>query len=224
VTLEGPEGSIDTYALLDDGSTITLVEKSVSSELGARGPDTESTLQRAVGQGDSTASQVVSLKIKTAEGSYQLNRVPTGHKFTLPKCSLDGKTISGYDHLKNIPLQAFQGRSAILIGQDNLHLIISREIREGKDNEPVASLTKLGWVFHGFSTSFTKKTIPDLTCHLRSEDDIELHISIENFFHIRCNQNTRLKNEIYGTFLTQNLRRSTVIGKLLCFGGTIRSS
>jgi hypothetical protein len=144
-------------------------------------------------------SRVVSLKIKTAEGLYQLNRVRTEDKLTLPKCSLDGKTISGYDHLKNIPLQTFEGHPAILIGQDNLHLI--RKIREGKDNEPVTSLTKFGWVLHGFSTSVRKKTIPNLTCHLSSEDDVKLHIPIENFLHIgsigvRNSEQPKLKNEL----------------------------
>ena len=38
VRVEGPTGTINTFALLDDGSTVTLVDDNVAECIGARGP------------------------------------------------------------------------------------------------------------------------------------------------------------------------------------------
>ncbi|GBP48739.1 hypothetical protein EVAR_88200_1 [Eumeta japonica] len=37
VRVAGPKKEIDTYALLDDGSTVTLIDSDLAQQLGARG-------------------------------------------------------------------------------------------------------------------------------------------------------------------------------------------
>jgi len=53
----------------------------------------------------------------------------------------------------------------ILLGQDNCHLTIAREVVESGPNSPIVSNTKLGWVVHGNSQAL-KKSGGRRICHV----------------------------------------------------------
>ena len=182
VTIEGPVGSVHTYALLDEGSTVTLVESHIAEEVGATGPQDKLNLQGAVGEENNILSRTVTLTIRTEENVHSLDHVRTVDNLTLPNYVVTKEQLAQYEHLKGIPLHVFSGRPKLLIGQDNWHLIISREIREGKKNEPVASRTQLGWVLHGFSSSITKSNFPSFSFHLHQDDD--LHELVKDYFRL----------------------------------------
>lgn len=76
-------------------------------------------------------------------------RIVEGLKLT-SQC-VSEETIEKWKHLKGITNELLYelANPALLIGQDNWDLIVSRKILRGKPNEPVASLTSLGWVLHG---------------------------------------------------------------------------
>lgn len=181
VELEGPCGRVTTYALLDEGSTVTLVEKEIADSVGAVGPESSLNLQGAVGNAGTTKSHIVSLILRSPDGvEHRLDRVRTVDNLTLPVHTISESQLTSLDHLKGLPLHAFSGQPTILIGQDNWHLIVTREIREGEKNDPVASRTSLGWVLHGFVSSVAKTCIPELTLHIRQEDD--LHDMVKDYF------------------------------------------
>ncbi|XP_045485959.1 uncharacterized protein LOC123689546 [Pieris rapae] len=56
-----------------------------------------------------------------------------------------------YNNVVKLPLQEMIGevKPQLLIGADNWHLIVSRKLYCGKNNEPFVSLTRLGWIYHG---------------------------------------------------------------------------
>ncbi|XP_048479709.1 uncharacterized protein LOC125489110 [Plutella xylostella] len=84
----------------------------------------------------------------------------------------------------DVPLEEYDGYPEILIGQDYLQLILIRENREGRANEPVASRTNLGWVLHGFVSSSCKVN-KEFTNHLHhSEADVELHDLVKDYFRV----------------------------------------
>jgi hypothetical protein len=91
VCVEGPTGSINTYALLDEGSTVTLVEKAVADGVGAIGPEVGLNLQGAVSGSKDTASTVVALTVRTSDGMFKLDRVRTVNATT--ECSHQRPTI-----------------------------------------------------------------------------------------------------------------------------------
>ncbi|WP_337233142.1 hypothetical protein, partial [Vibrio cholerae] len=64
VRVSGPKGEVDTHALLDDGSTVTLIDADVAKKIGARGP-LDPLLIEAIGKNevDATPSRRVSLTL-----------------------------------------------------------------------------------------------------------------------------------------------------------------
>ncbi|KAH9628109.1 hypothetical protein HF086_018325 [Spodoptera exigua] len=64
VTLSGPHTSVDTYALLDDGSTVTLLDASVADILGADGPASPMWIQGIGTELKHEQSRTVSLHIR----------------------------------------------------------------------------------------------------------------------------------------------------------------
>lgn len=103
-------------ALLDEGSTVTLVDADVASQIGASGPTRPLLIHGAKGMCTSDKhSQRVKLTIRDAENNRNYHIV--------------AHTISNL----NLPEQQHQGRFLVpklLIGQDNAHLIVSREVHK----------------------------------------------------------------------------------------------
>ncbi|GBP91741.1 hypothetical protein EVAR_57921_1 [Eumeta japonica] len=50
-----------------------------------------------------------------------------------------------------------KGTSYYMIGQDNWHLIVSREVVKENRDQPAASYTKLGWVLHGQENGIARR-------------------------------------------------------------------
>ncbi|GBP89436.1 hypothetical protein EVAR_89140_1 [Eumeta japonica] len=78
-----------------------------------------------------------------------------------------------------------EGSTVTLIDeQDNWGLIVSRQIKSGRANQPAASLTQLGWVLHGCCSSLSRPI--NTVHHLRPSDasDIELNDIVKRHFEI----------------------------------------
>lgn len=180
VTVEGPAGSMKTFALLDEGSTVTLVERHVAEVIGVEGPAADLNLHGAVGDCLRAPSHRVSLTLCTSEGTHKLKNVRTVDNLTLPTQSLDCSDLALLPHLQDIPLQTFKGKPSMIIGQDYWFLIVSRQVREGRKNEPVASLTRLGWVLHGFAAG--RSNGDDYGCHMHEHHDDGLHELVKSYF------------------------------------------
>ena len=160
VTLHGPSGDYHTYALLDEGSTVTLLTQSVADAVGAKGIRDTLRLQWTSNMSQSNEnSQRVDLAISGVDGvKYSLNNVRTVENLALPMQSVDGRKLRNrWPHLADYDVPSIQSaQPTILLGQDNCHLIIARTVVEGAPNAPVLSETKLGWILHG-NVPFTKR-------------------------------------------------------------------
>ncbi|XP_072936129.1 uncharacterized protein [Epargyreus clarus] len=157
VDIYGPKGSARVLALLDEGSTVSLLDASIASRIGATGEEKELILETVGGKIiTKEKSQKMDLKIRGIHrrDKRALRGVRTVEELKLSPQYVDGKSIERCDHLKNLKNELVyeKGRPALLIGQDNWDLIVSRKIVKGKRSEPVASLTSLGWVLHGGHT------------------------------------------------------------------------
>lgn len=70
----------------------------------------------------------------------------------LPEQNVSQINFKKYSHLRAIKNKLSQNvdlKPEMLIGQDNVHLIIPLEVRSGKLYEPLATRTPLGWSMHG---------------------------------------------------------------------------
>lgn len=154
VDVYGPNGSTRILALLDEGSTVSLIDANIAGSIGANGKE-ESLILETVGGKiiEKKDSRRMDLKIKGAQrrDKKTLKGVRTVENLKLSPQYVDKKTIEECSHLKNMMSELLYEKESpsLLIGQDNWDLIISRKILKGKRNEPVASLTSLGWVLHG---------------------------------------------------------------------------
>ncbi|KAL7742127.1 hypothetical protein ACLKA6_018370 [Drosophila palustris] len=157
VTLHGKSKSIDVYAFMDDGSTLTLMEESVANELDERG--TASPLCIAwTGEvrRNEPQSRRLNLKIsKQCQGAkvFQLKDVHTVKSLGMSAETMEAeKTKMLYPHLKGLPLPSYvKVVPQIIIGVNNPNLISSLKIREGKWQQPIAAKTRLGWTVYGGS-------------------------------------------------------------------------
>lgn len=181
VILKGPSGQISTFALLDEGSTISLIDEELARSLHASGPASTLRIQSVTSQQSEECSQEIKLQIRGQTGEFQELRARTIKNLLLHGQTVDRSTLANYPHLRDIERDVFYGEATpmVLIGADNWHLIVTRELRMGKKTEPAASFTQLGWVIHGTAPRATlKKQEGHIVLHLydvsaaRQTDDV----------------------------------------------------
>lgn len=183
VILSNGEVEIRTYAFLDSGSNITIVESKLMKQLGVSGPTRSLKLKwsndisRVEHQ-----SQSVRFSISNIEGNYttSLQNVRTVAKLQLPMQSMSLADLQKYKHLKNIPVSEYaNAQPQILIGIDNHTLMVPMDIVEGHEGEPVAIKTRLGWTVFGSgeNSEYSEKLV---NSHIANE--IELHKLVEKYF------------------------------------------
>ncbi|XP_072948442.1 uncharacterized protein [Epargyreus clarus] len=190
VELYGPKGAARILALLDEGSTVTLLDSAVARQIGLKGPVEALTLETVGGK---TISKQDSMKVNVRlKGMHQTKkRTISGARaiddINLTPQRLEIRRIEECAHLKPISKQLYYEEESpkLLIGQDNWELIVSRATRKGKRSQPVASLTYLGWVLHG-SDGAASRPVNFVTCaHVFSkEEDLEKiikeHFAVES--------------------------------------------
>lgn len=183
VTLQHNNNIVNTYALLDDGSSITLVEQWVANALNIEGVPDELCLKWT---GDTHKIEKESKRISfTITGGHQLftlNNARTVRNLNLPRQSISSQSLAKeFSHLKNIPVASFENQQpSLLIGLDNVTLITSLKLREGSSGQPVAVKTRLGWViFGGSSSSEDLQTYH--VCECQNNLDLDMNHTLKNF-------------------------------------------
>ncbi|XP_049880427.1 uncharacterized protein LOC126376924 [Pectinophora gossypiella] len=152
VIVSGPRGEVSTYALLDEGATVTLIDNELAESIGANGPTRPLNL-RGVNmeqQEEESRSVAVQLRGKNEHAPYGI-RARTVKNLILHQQTIPKSLLRKYKHLrldKNEMCYEL-ARPKVLVGTDHWELIVSRELRVGGPNEPAASRTQLGWVVHG---------------------------------------------------------------------------
>ncbi|XP_065180217.1 uncharacterized protein LOC135810654 [Sycon ciliatum] len=153
VTVRNGDTAADTYALLDEGLTVSLIESELAEELGLAGPTQPLRLSWTDGkQHQESSSKVVTFSVagRQRQDSFTLTNIHTHAKFNLPTQSINPQRLNNCPHLEGLDLPTLScAKARLLIGQDNYSLIAPRVIAEGPPNTPVATQTKLGWVVHG---------------------------------------------------------------------------
>lgn len=153
VTLYNGDRSIKTYAFLDPGSSLSLLEAEVAKELKLNGdlkPLQLSWTQDLTSDHDKSRS--IQLKVRGAsKKNYMLKDVRTINNLKLPSQGLNYDDLSRkYPHLKGLPIKSFDEiRPTIMLGLNHSYLLMGHEHRWGPPGQPIAMRTKLGWVIYG---------------------------------------------------------------------------
>ncbi|XP_046459823.1 uncharacterized protein LOC124206177 [Daphnia pulex] len=138
--------------LMDDGSDSTLIREGLTRRLRLTG-QRQTLFVGGVGEESSVHvnSEYLELQLKTSAGetvSIQGSTIPS---ITKPVPVMEWEKLRGrWSHMEDLPpLRDCGGRVDILIGLDHAALITASESRFGKDDEPTASKTRLGWTLQG---------------------------------------------------------------------------
>src|SRR5277367_3568422 len=185
VQVSGPKGSVQTYALLDEGSTVTLMSEETANKIGVKGKVESLTLNWTDGRTkQKVAAKIVDVKIKGKQGrNHQMNGVKVIKDLNLPLQTVSIKMAEKLgSHVSAKDLVFRSAKPTILIGQDNCHLIISREIVSAGKNGPIASRTDLGWVLHGLINDTNNEEATVLFINQVRDDD--LNETVKDYFKI----------------------------------------
>ncbi|XP_055910446.1 uncharacterized protein LOC129944807 [Eupeodes corollae] len=185
--------SLDTFAFLDDGSSITMVEKDVFDLLDLRGEPEQLTLQWTKGVSRTEDSLRTNLHVSgiNKRKRHLLRDIYSVKNLELPHQSVDVAALKQkFLHLRDLPLPNLNdARPKILLGLDQAKLLVGSRQRSGKDDEPHAMKTLLGWTVFG-----TTKMESSVSCigpsriasisyfHGISKQDEELHDIVKRHF------------------------------------------
>ena len=144
---------ITTYALLDNGSTLTWCSESLAKRLGVVGPHFEVSLSTIKKDCNPTSCHRVCLEIMDLDeiNMIELPKVLTKEKLNI---STDGVACQDdanrWSHLSGIQVpERINAEVELLIGQDVPEALEPSEIRSRRGNGPYASKTKFGWTLNG---------------------------------------------------------------------------
>ena len=153
IKAKGGTRIVETYALLDSGSEVTLCKEQLLSELGTRGSKRSYELQRVTGS-RKVEGHVVYVVVMSVDGkvSEELLSVRTVEQIPVAvSCIPQKEDISNWSHLRDINLQQLsQSDVGLIIGlKEKPTLFIPLECRSGASGEPVAVRYSLGWTVMG---------------------------------------------------------------------------
>ncbi|XP_055615088.1 uncharacterized protein LOC129761392 [Toxorhynchites rutilus septentrionalis] len=164
VTLSYGGMSINTLAFLDEGSSFSLVECSITNMLKATGKPQPLRVTWTAGMTRlERESMLLNLTI-SAVGSkerFSMEKVHTVEELKLPVQSLNYRELAeSYSHLRNLPVAEYPNESPrILIGLKHLHLFAPIESRIGRPGEPIAIRSMLGWTVYGPKEGGSLRTV-----------------------------------------------------------------
>ncbi|XP_055614693.1 uncharacterized protein LOC129761014 [Uranotaenia lowii] len=195
IMLYGPTKTVSTYAFIDDGSELTLLEDNLVDELELDGPRQPLCLKWTSGtQRMENRSRKINLEISgkyDAAKRYRIGNIRTVKSLQVRPQTLNMQQMrKSFKHLRNVPVHSYENVSPrLIIGLEHAHLGNPLKSREGKLQDPIASKTRLGWTVYGNCTDETSPThhMYHHTCHACScnaSSDSNLHIAMKDFFAI----------------------------------------
>jgi len=109
VTLYGAGRQVDTYALLDEGSSVTMIDDELRRDLGVRGEHRQLNIQWFGGRASREPSNVVSLEISGAgkPTRHALRNVYSVSSLSLPMQTLGRRDVQGVHKGARLPMKPF---------------------------------------------------------------------------------------------------------------------
>lgn len=143
-------GLVPINVMFDEGSDSTLIRQGLVSRLGLDGIKQTLEIDGIGGTHSRISSERLQMTLQTSSGEKVVIQGSTIPTVTKPVPLIDWSNLrKRWDHLADLPLRCSGGQVDVLLGLDHPHLMAVMEARKGKDYEPIASRTRLGWVVRG---------------------------------------------------------------------------
>ena len=139
---------VETYALLDTGSTSTFCSERLSDALQLDGDTQELTLTTLDKEDRRLSSCVVSLEVTAIDGDFHsLERVLTRPSIPIKRPYIGQQCeLKQWRHLPDLEIPEVDATSVmLLIDQDYPDTLMPRELRSDDVGDPYATRTLLGW-------------------------------------------------------------------------------
>ncbi len=155
VIIRNGDLSLDTYALLDDGSERTILLHEAAQQLSLHGKPEDLCLRTVRQDIRIICGSTVSFTVSPAtqpDCNFTIKRAFTAEELGLAPHTYPIETLQKrYHHLKGLPLQSIDhARPLLLIGSDYPQLITPvQPVRLGPPGGPAAVKTRLGWTLQG---------------------------------------------------------------------------
>ena len=155
VKLFNASKEVDTYALLDDGSSVTLIDSQLVSALELTGTEDELTLQWFGKQVNRQKTVVVTCAIRGSGPRMVLHNARSVTGLSLPTQEVELKRlVEEFPGISCLPIESLaRVRPQILIGLDNAHLMIAKQVIPADSGLLSAVETSLGWTVYGATQS-----------------------------------------------------------------------
>ncbi|XP_071490096.1 uncharacterized protein [Diadema antillarum] len=186
VNVTGNGQVIQTWALLDEGSDVSLCSDRLVKRLGIQGAPKDFQLNTV---GNSLSNQ------KGLEVGLTVSNITDGKTINLPKvwtvkemnishtCIPTKADLAGWPHLKGITLPYIDEEEVqLLIGGDTPEAFWVLDQRRGNPKEPYAVRTPLGWSLLG-PTSSKSRSSSAIVNFVRQEED-PLHNQLKQFWEL----------------------------------------
>ncbi|XP_055615268.1 uncharacterized protein LOC129761557 [Toxorhynchites rutilus septentrionalis] len=146
--------SVTTIAFLDEGSSYSLVDSSLTRKLKCSGPTQPLRVTWTAGVSRlEKYSQRLQLTIAARDSNekFVLRDVHSVNNLKLPTQSMNFTDVAGkYRHLKGLPVTDYAlSTPMLLIGLKHIEFFAPIESRIGQPGEPIAVRSKLGWTVYG---------------------------------------------------------------------------
>ena len=153
VKVYGNGKQIETWALLDDGSDVSLCDKSLAHDLGLAGREKNFTLSTISKENHEKKGKEVSFSITGHDETelIEMDAVWTVDKLPISTGSIPRPTdVNKWPHLQGITIPEVNGAQVkLLIGGDVPEAFWVLEERRGGRKEPYATRCPLGWTIMG---------------------------------------------------------------------------
>jgi len=183
---------INTFAFLDEGSSVTLIEETIFQQLGVTGVTQPLCLKWT----DNTTrveetSKTATLRVfNTQNGAkFKLKDVRSVRSLNLPMQSANMEELAmKFPYLKGLPIASYANvRPTIVVGADIWNLAVPLRIREGAWRQPIAYKTRLGWTLQ-IPPSKRTNTLTSMSANA----DTALHEAIKQTFAVETPRRAHL--------------------------------
>lgn len=190
IILYGQNRIVSTYAFLDDGSSVTVIEQSLADELELEGQPEPLCLKWTSNESrveDDSQRIEIDVSGKRSSKRYRL-KARTIKSLDLPEQTLTKKrAANSLKDINNLSIDWYTNvKPRILIGLDNAKLTITNDVRLCAENDNLfAGLTKLGWVVYGATINDVSKNrdlfhICDCSVNSKLLEAVESYIVQDN--------------------------------------------
>ena len=217
VTLFGPKGYFNTHAMLETGSTCSLLLADVAEKLGLDGPF-ESVLLNGIQK----TSELLTKRINTQVGpvndfgtQYDVNGVLLVNHLNVPEKKVKLQELQEkWPYLSSLELIEVTGTQVtLLLGSDVAELIVPLEIGRGPKDCPVGVHTRIGWTVTGRVPSYVQRQESVCKVHVTTLDE-ELNETVKMWwrtdnFGCRYDNDTQrsVEDERVMKFLNESTRK-----------------